>query len=496
MLSVTRSNPSAKRLLRVMLGTLLPVFLLLAVALLMLTYHSTSNMVDDRIRHQLQETNSRLQGRLDSYLSGLDNLLSSTAENPQLAAIISAGDRQAAKAQLQKTLEHSHGEYLDLLILTRQDQYWTNMNSPLYLLEHRLTSLIADTPFYNKWASIELDPSPTPWTALIQRYPILSPDSGQIIGSLFGGMVLNDNLTLLSMLGQGLQNINVQLVLRGQQVGPTFVSSDIPDEIFTRALSEQRPHGQIQGHYFSLQPLLINGEPSELQLLLLTDNAMFQQLQQTYGYHTLLTLILVLLTALALAIYTLRLISSPLTSLTRFAEQIGRGHPASFQPNRIAEFNFLGASLELAEKSLHLHRLVFENMREAVVIFDCAHRLIYVNRAYSNITGQRLDEVAGQTPSLVLHQALGDKAWQLPWQMANATGSWQGEIASHATDHHSSRMWLSISALREMNGETSHYVVIFSDQPGLNGVEEPREGAINPAIEDKRESPSDWKTGT
>ncbi|MDX1269925.1 MAG: LuxQ periplasmic sensor domain-containing protein, partial [Oceanisphaera sp.] len=121
MLSVTRSNPDAKYLLRVMLDALLPAFLLLAVALLMLTYHSTSNMVDDRIRHQLQETNSRLQGRLDSYLSGLDNLLSTTAENPQLAAIISAGDRQAAKAQLQKTLEHSHGEYLDLLILTRQD---------------------------------------------------------------------------------------------------------------------------------------------------------------------------------------------------------------------------------------------------------------------------------------------------------------------------------------------------------------------------------------
>ncbi|GAA3698639.1 hypothetical protein GCM10022421_01110 [Oceanisphaera sediminis] len=482
--SVTRSNPGAKRLLRVLLEALLPAFLLLAVALLMLNYHSTSNMVDDSIRHQLQETNGRLQGRLDNYLSGLDNLLSSTAENPQLAAIISAGDRQAAKAQLQKTLEHSHGEYLDLLILTRQDQYWTNMNSPLYLLEHRLTSLIADTPFYNKWASIELDPSPTPWTALIQRYPILSPDSGQIIGSLFGGMVLNDNLTLLSMLGQGLQNINVQLLLRGQPVGPAFVNSDIPGEILTRALAEQRPHGQIQGHYFSLQPLLINGEQSELQLLLLTDDAIFQQLQQSYGYHTLLTLILVLLTALALSLYTLRLVSSPLTRLTLFAEQIRRGHSASFQPDSIEEFNLLGASLEQSETSLHLHRLVFENMMEAVVIFDGANRLIYVNRAYSDITGQRLDEVAGQTPSLVLQRALGDKAWQLPWQMANATGSWQGEISPPVTTHHAGRMRLSISTLREINGETSHYVVIFSDRPTLNDIEE------------QRESLSGRKTGT
>ena len=471
MLSVTRSNPRAKRLLRLMLGALLPAFFLLAVALLILTYHSTSNMVDESIRHQLQETNNRLQGRLDSYLSGLDNLLSTTAEHPQLAAIISADDRLAAKAQLQKTLDHSHGEYLDLLILTRQDQYWANMNSPLYLLEHRLTSLIADTPFYNKWASIELDPSPTPWMALIQRYPILSPDSGQIIGSLFGGLVLNDNLTLLSLLGKGLQNINVQLVLRGKPVGPTFVNSDIPAEIFSQALSEQRPHGQIQGHYFSLQPLLINGEQSDLQLLLLTDDAMFQQLQQTYGYHTLLALMLVLITALALSFYTLKLLSSPLTSLTLFAEQVSHGHSVSFQPDRIEEFNFLGTSLEQAEKSLRLHRLVLENMREAVVIFDGAHRLIYVNHAYTNITGQRLDEIAGHTPSSVLHRTLGDKAWQLPWQMANATGSWQGEISCYSTNNHNRSTWISITVLREMNGETSHHIVVFSDRSKLKGVQ-------------------------
>ncbi|MFP2769886.1 LuxQ periplasmic sensor domain-containing protein [Oceanisphaera sp. KMM 10153] len=482
MLSVTRSNPRARRLLRLILVALLPAFLLLAIALLMLNYHSTSNMVDESIRHQLKETNSRLQSRLDNYLGGLDNLLSSTAEHPELATIISRDDRGAAREALQKTLNHSHGEYLDLLILTRQEQYWANMNSPLYLLEHRLTSLIADTPFYNKWSSVELEPSPTPLTALIQRYPILSPDSGQIIGSLFGGLVLNDNLTLLSLLGQGLQNINVQLVLRGQPVGPTFVSSDIPTEILTRAQSERRAQGQIQGHYFSLQPLLINGEQSELQLLLLTDDAMFQQLQQTYGYHTLLALILVLITALTLSLYTLRLISSPLSDLTRFAEQVSHGRAVSFQPERIEEFNLLGTSLEQAGKSLRLYRLVLENMTEAVVIFDRAHHLIYVNHAYTNITGYTLDEIAGQTPSSVLHRVLGAKAWQLPWQMAKVTGSWQGRISGHSKNSPPGIIRLSISALREMNGEISHYVVVFSDISILKGTKKPLSGALNPEV--------------
>ncbi|PPL17506.1 hypothetical protein UN63_04240 [Oceanisphaera arctica] len=446
-----------------MLMALLPAFLLLAVALLTLTYNSTSKMVDESVHHQLQETHHRLQSRLDSYLNGLDNLLSTAAEQAVLAAIISSDDRQAARTQLQKTLDNSHGEYLDLLILTRQGQYWVNMNSPLYMLEHRLPSLIADTPFFNKWSSIELEPSPSPLTALIQRYPVLSPDSGQITGSLFGGLVLNDNLTLLSLLGQELENINVQLVLRGKPVGPPLINSDIPSDLFTQVLSSQRLQGQIQGHYFSLQPLLINGEQSELQLLLLTNDAMFQQLQQTYGYHTLLALLLVLSTALALSLYTLRLISSPLASLTLFAEQVSRGHSVSFQPDCIEEFNLLGTSLEQAEKSLRLHRLVLENMMEAVVIFDRAHHLIYVNHAYTKITGQSLDEIAGQTPYRTLHLESGDTSLQLPWQTVNATGFWQGEISGRIRNGSPSPLWLSITSLRDTDNEISHYVVVFSD---------------------------------
>ncbi|MBM7457236.1 PAS domain S-box-containing protein [Oceanisphaera litoralis] len=487
-----------------MLVLLLPAFLLLAVAVLTLTYNSTSKMVDESIRHQLQETNNRVQGRLDSYLSGLDHLLSATAEHPELAAILLRDDREAARDVLQKTLNNSHGEYLDLLILTRQEQYWANMNSPLYLLEHRLASLIADTPFYNKWAGIELDPSPAPLTAWIQRYPILSPDSGQVIGSLFGGLVLNDNLTLLSLLGQGIKNINIQLILRGKPVGPAFINSDIPSEIFTQALSSLRPydqkhnqkHDQKHGYYFSLQPLLINGEQSELQLLLLTDDTMFRQLQQTYGHHSLLVLILVLITALALSLYTLKLISSPLNNLTRFAEQVSHGQAASFQPGRIEEFNLLGTSLEQAEKSLRLNRLVLENMTEAVVIFDRARHLIYINQAYTQITGQSRDEIAGQLPSSVLHRVFGDKTWRLSWHMAKVTGSWQGEIPGHSKNSPHSLIRLSITTLREMNDEISHYVVVFSDISIFKGIQQPLPDASNAEAEDRQGPRASQRTST
>ncbi|WP_083398967.1 LuxQ periplasmic sensor domain-containing protein [Oceanisphaera psychrotolerans] len=496
MLSVIRNNPRIRQLLSLMLMVLLPAFLLLAVALLMLTYHSTAKMVDDNINHQLQETGSLLQGRLDSYLSGLDSLLSTTAEQPELAAIIASDDRHAARIQLQNTLNHNHGEYLDLLILTRQGQYWTNMNSPLYILEHRLQTLIADTPFYNKWAGVELTPLPAPLTALIQRYPVLSPDSGQMIGSLFGGLVLNDNLTLLSLLGQDTQNINLQLVLRGKPVGPSLTNSDVSADMFTRALSSQRPRGRVQGHYFSLQPLLINGEQSELQLLLLTDDTLFQQLRQTYGYHSLQALILVLMITLALTLYTLKRLTSPLNGLGRSVGQAGHGHPGSSQAGHIEELKLPGPRLQQADTSRHLHGNILENMMEAVVMFDSAHRLIYANPAYTHITGHRLDEVIGMTLSSVLRITLGDQAWQRPWQRVGVTGYWQGEVASRLKNRRPGHLWLSISALQDRDGETSHYMVVFSDISTLkDSREQPRDTTTPEAAGRPTPLPSP-KTGT
>lgn len=398
--SATPNNARARPLLRQLLLVLLPAFLLLATALLVLTYRSSATMVNDSIHHQLKEAHDRLQILLDSYLNGLDGLLTATAEQSELALALSSGNPAGARALLQQTLEHRHGEYLDLLMLSRQGQLWANLNSPLYAMEHRQLQLISAPPLYHRWTRIELDAPFSRQVALVQRYPVIAPDSGEVIGSLFGGVVLNDNLSLLRQLARGAENFRVQLILHGKPVGPAYLNSnDIAPGVVTQALTGGQAHGQIRGHYFSRQPLLIGGEPSELQLLLLTDNTIAQQLQQNYGYHTLLALLLVLLVALALALYTLRLISAPLASLTRFAEQASLGQQAAFQPDRIQEFNFLGNSLESMVTTLQQNELrlahLFDAANSATLIVDNDDRIQALNQMATALFEQGHGDLVG-----------------------------------------------------------------------------------------------------
>ena len=567
---------------------LLPAFCLLAVALLVLTYHSATRVIDEGMQGQFQQVRNRLQTNLDGYLHELSTLLSTTAEHPRLAPLISANDDTAANLLLQEVLTKQGGENLDILMLIRQRQYWTDLNSSFYALAQPLDPLTTSLPMYNRWSWLELETTSVPLSVLVHRYPILSPLSGQVVGSLLGGLVLNDNLTLLHLLGQGIENVSFQLILQGKPVGPWYDDGELPATVLESALASRLPSGQIQDYYFSRHALRLGDEQQQLQVLLFTDNKAFQQLQQAYWNNTLLALLLVLVAALALALYTLKLISSPLARLTDFAERVSSDRQAAFNPDRIKEFNFLGQSLEQmvdglqrkkqdlanlfdsansatiildnndriqalnpaamplfgqtrdmvigtdlaqhftteqlyplqqairqarkgqkisdvearlapsqdpshhqiwtlapifenevviavqaqgqditrlkqAEASLHLNGLVLKNILEAVVIFDHTLRPTYVNHAYTNITGYTLAEVAGTSPSGVLHLENRTRELQLLWQTVNAAGYWQGEISGHRKNGKRYPLWLSITALRNNHDEISHYVAVFSD---------------------------------
>lgn len=110
----TQSNQQRQQArLKFALVILLPILFLLAIIFLILAWQGTNQVVHHSIDYQMQDAQDRAQNRLDSYLAGLDTLLVNTTENPKLAKVLLAGDRQAAKNILQKTLEHSSGEYLD-----------------------------------------------------------------------------------------------------------------------------------------------------------------------------------------------------------------------------------------------------------------------------------------------------------------------------------------------------------------------------------------------
>ena len=115
-----------------------------------------------------------------------------------------------------------------------------------------------------------------------------------------------------------------------------------------------------------------------------------------------------------------------------------------------------------ANEALRIAATAFES-QQGMVIANANNVILRVNRAFSVITGFSAEDAVGQTPSL-LASGRHDRAFYAAMaQSLQDSGAWQGEIWNRRKSGEVYPEWLSISAVRDRAGVTTHYVAIFSD---------------------------------
>ncbi len=115
-----------------------------------------------------------------------------------------------------------------------------------------------------------------------------------------------------------------------------------------------------------------------------------------------------------------------------------------------------------AETNLRIAATVFES-HEGMTVTDAQQIILRVNRAFTEITGYTATEVLGQTLQLLKSNRHDEDFFGAVWNSVVQTGLWQGEILSKRKNGDEYPEWLSISAVGDSTGATTHYVGIFSD---------------------------------
>jgi len=106
---------------------------------------------------------------------------------------------------------------------------------------------------------------------------------------------------------------------------------------------------------------------------------------------------------------------------------------------------------------------VFENASEGVVITAPDTSIISVNKAFTDVTGYSPEEVIGKKPDMLQSGKQDADFYQHMWQALDLYGQWQGEIWNRNKRGEVYLEWLSIAAVKDDEGNLSHYVGIFSD---------------------------------
>ena len=118
---------------------------------------------------------------------------------------------------------------------------------------------------------------------------------------------------------------------------------------------------------------------------------------------------------------------------------------------------------KLSDEKLRLTSRVFESTLEGILITDARRRIIDVNHAFTQITGYSREEALGQTPRLLKSGQHDDAFYAGMWEAIHATGHWSGEIWNRRKNGELYPEWISVSAIDNQHGETTHYVGISSD---------------------------------
>lgn len=109
---------------------------------------------------------------------------------------------------------------------------------------------------------------------------------------------------------------------------------------------------------------------------------------------------------------------------------------------------------------------VFEQAGEAIVIMDPHGRIMSVNPAFTRLTGFSGDDAAFRHLDALLHKPTGRYPAGLFSRLVDQlspSGRWKGELWAMRKDGTEFGQWLSLSAVRNENGELENFVALFSD---------------------------------
>lgn len=130
--------------------------------------------------------------------------------------------------------------------------------------------------------------------------------------------------------------------------------------------------------------------------------------------------------------------------------------------------------LRESEERLLVASHAFEGMTEGIMITGADGTVQTVNRAFTEITGYERDEVLGQPEKAVRNALQPPDFYDDIYAAVAREGHWSGTKWSRRKNGSVYREWRSVRAVRDADGATTHYVIVFFEARGSQHGDDPR----------------------
>ena len=115
------------------------------------------------------------------------------------------------------------------------------------------------------------------------------------------------------------------------------------------------------------------------------------------------------------------------------------------------------------DSSLRLSAKVFESTFDGIIITNSNGAIVAINDAFSKITGYEIADVVGKNPRMLQSGRYDKQFYQEMWHELVIKDQWRGEIWNKRKNGETYPELMTISSIKDDDGNTENYVAIFSD---------------------------------
>jgi diguanylate cyclase (GGDEF)-like protein/PAS domain S-box-containing protein len=118
---------------------------------------------------------------------------------------------------------------------------------------------------------------------------------------------------------------------------------------------------------------------------------------------------------------------------------------------------------KLADESMQLASMVYQNSREAMTVTDSNGNILTTNPAFTEMTGYSLDEITGKSHKFIVSRQQDKRVYQRMEHALNSTGHWQGEVNYCHKNGENYIALLGINSIYNEDRSVHRRVAQFSD---------------------------------
>jgi len=143
--------------------------------------------------------------------------------------------------------------------------------------------------------------------------------------------------------------------------------------------------------------------------------------------------------------------------------------PISIDDDLVGHFHHFADQISISlaaaqdQAQIHLQTVALEAAANAVIITDRKGRIIWVNSAFSRLTGYAREEVIGQSPALLKSGTHNPAAYKRLWDTILAGEIWHGELYNRRKDGTLYLDEQTITPVRDEFGQITHFIGIKQD---------------------------------